>query len=37
MALWKTRKFIEEHSGDELSLTKVAKSVAIANHLSEKF
>jgi AraC-like DNA-binding protein len=36
--IWKARKFIEEHSGEELSLTKVAKSVHISpNHLSEKF
>ena len=36
--IWKARKFIEQHSGDELSLTKVAKAVNISpNHLSEKF
>jgi AraC-like DNA-binding protein len=36
--IWKARNFIAEHSGDELSLTKVAKAVSIsANHLSEKF
>jgi transcriptional regulator GlxA family with amidase domain len=36
--IWKARKFIEEHSGEELSLTKVAKYVHISpNHLSEKF
>jgi AraC-like DNA-binding protein len=36
--IWKARKFIEQHSGDELSLRKVAKAVNIsANHLSEKF
>ena len=36
--IWKTRKFIEQHSDEELSLTKVAKAVNIsANHLSEKF
>jgi transcriptional regulator GlxA family with amidase domain len=36
--IWKARRFIHEHSDDELSLTKVAKSVHIsANHLSEKF
>lgn len=36
--IWKARKFIEEHSGEELSLNKVAKAVNIsANHLSEKF
>ncbi len=38
MEIWKGRKFIEEHSGEELSLSKVAKAVNIsANHLSEKF
>jgi len=36
--IWKARKFIEEHSGEELSLNKVAKAVNIStNHLSEKF
>src|SRR6266496_1381161 len=36
--IWKARSFIEQHSGDELSLRKVAKAVNIsANHLSEKF
>jgi AraC-like DNA-binding protein len=36
--IWKARNFIEEHSGEELSLTKVAKAVnSSANHLSEKF
>lgn len=36
--IWKTRKFIEEHSGEELSLSKVAKAVNIhPNYLSEKF
>jgi AraC-like DNA-binding protein len=36
--IWKARNFINEHSGDELSLTKVAKAASInANHLSEKF
>jgi AraC-like DNA-binding protein len=36
--IWKARKFIEEHSGEELSLSKVAKAVNIsANHLSERF
>ena len=36
--IWKARKFIEQHSDDELSLSKVAKAVNIsANHLSEKF
>ena len=38
MEVWKTRKFIEEHSGEELSLTRVAKAVNIhPNYLSEKF
>jgi AraC-like DNA-binding protein len=38
MEVWKARKFIEQHSGEELSLRKVAKAVNIsANHLSEKF
>ena len=37
-AIWKARKYIEEHSGEELSLTKVAKAVNMnANHLSENF
>jgi len=36
--IWKARKFIEEHSGEELSLEKVAKAVSISvNHFSEKF
>jgi transcriptional regulator GlxA family with amidase domain len=36
--IWKARKFIEQHSGEELSLSKVAKAVnSNANHLSEKF
>ena len=36
--IWKARKVIEEHSGEELSLSKVAKAVNIStNHLSEKF
>ena len=36
--IWKARKFIEEQSGEQLSLTKVAKAVNIsANYLSEKF
>jgi AraC-like DNA-binding protein len=36
--IWKARSFIEEQSGEELSLRKVAKAVSIsANHLSEKF
>lgn len=36
--IWKARKFIREHSDEELSLTKVAKfSNVSANHFSEKF
>jgi len=36
--IWKARKFIQEHSDEALSLTKVAKFSNIsANHLSEKF
>jgi AraC-like DNA-binding protein len=36
--IWKARKFIEQHSGEELSLRKVAKAVHISpSHLSEKF
>lgn len=36
--IWKARKFIAEHSGEELSLRKVAKTANVsANHLSEKF
>jgi AraC-like DNA-binding protein len=36
--IWKARKFIEEHSDEELSLSKVAKASRInRNHLSEKF
>ena len=36
--IWKARKFIQEHSDEELSLTKVSKFVNIsANHFSEKF
>jgi AraC-like DNA-binding protein len=36
--IWKARKFIHEHSDEELSLTKVAKFSNISgNHLSEKF
>src|SRR6516165_3100468 len=38
VAIWKARKFIEEHSSGELSLTKVAKAVGMnANYLSESF
>ena len=36
--VWKTRKFIEEHSGEELSLWRVAKAVNThPNYLSERF
>ena len=36
--IWKARRFIEEHAGEELSLTTVARFVNISpNHLSEKF
>jgi AraC-like DNA-binding protein len=36
--IWKTRKFIEEHSGEELSLSRAAKAVNIhPNYLSERF
>jgi transcriptional regulator GlxA family with amidase domain len=36
--VWKARKFIEERSGEVLSLRRVAKAVNISpNHLSEKF
>lgn len=36
--IWKARTFIHEHSEEELSLTRVAKSVNISsNYLSEKF
>src|SRR5262245_6485500 len=38
VAIWKARKFIEEHSSEELSLIKAAKAVNMnANHLSENF
>ena len=38
VAIWKARKYIDEHSGEELSLTKVAKAVKMnANYLSENF
>ena len=38
VAIWKARKYIEEHSGEELSLTRVAKVVNMnANYLSENF
>jgi AraC-like DNA-binding protein len=36
--IWKTRKFIEEHPGEELSLRRMAKAVNIhPNYLSERF
>src|SRR6266567_5355812 len=36
--IWKARNFIDEHSEEEVSLTKVAKLVNISpNHLSDKF
>jgi AraC-like DNA-binding protein len=36
--IWKARKFIEEHSNEELSLNRVARAVNISgNYLSEKF
>jgi AraC-like DNA-binding protein len=36
--IWKTRKFIKERSGEELSLPRVAKEVNIhPNYLSERF
>jgi len=36
--IWKTRKFIDEHSGEEFSLRRVAKAVNIhPNYLSERF
>src|SRR5437867_2751397 len=36
--IWKARKFIEGHSAEELSLSKVAKAANISpNYLSEKF
>ena len=38
MEIWKARKFIEQHSDEELSLIKLAKAVNISpNYLSEKF
>jgi len=38
VAIWKARKYIEEHADEELSLTKVANIVnRNANYLSEKF
>jgi AraC-like DNA-binding protein len=36
--IWRARNFIDEHSEEEVSLTKVAKLVNISpNHLSDKF
>ena len=36
--IWKARNFIDEHLGEELSLTKVAQAAdTSANYLSEKF
>jgi AraC-like DNA-binding protein len=36
--IWRARQFIEQHCGEEISLTKLAKAVnSSANHLSEKF
>jgi AraC-like DNA-binding protein len=36
--IWKARSFIDAHSDEELSLTKVAAAVNMStNHLSEKF
>ena len=36
--IWKARKFIDEHSDEELSLGRVAKTVGVnANYLSERF
>lgn len=36
--IWKARKFIDEHAGEELSLAKVAKAAdTSANYFSEKF
>ena len=38
VAIWKARKYIEEHADEELSLTKIAKVVNMnANYLSENF
>ena len=38
VAIWKARKFIDEHSREELSLTRIAKAVNMnANYLSENF
>ena len=38
VAIWKARRLIEEHSSEELSLKKVAKTVNMnPNYLSENF
>jgi two-component system response regulator YesN len=38
VAIWKAQEFIQEHSGEELSLSKVAKAVNLnATYLSERF
>ena len=38
VAIWKARKYINEHSREELSLTRVAKAVNMnPNYLSENF
>lgn len=38
VAIWKARRFIKEHSSEELSLTKIAKVVNMnPNYLSENF
>lgn len=38
VAIWKARKYIDEHSREELSLTRVAKAVNMnPNYLSENF
>jgi AraC-like DNA-binding protein len=36
--IWRARQFIEQHSTEEISLTKLARAVNISpTHLSEKF
>ena len=35
MEIWKARKYIEEHSREEISLKKVAKAVNIRRKSSE--
>jgi len=38
VAVWKARKYIEEHADEDFSLTKIAKIVNMnANYLSENF